>query len=269
MKNEEVIQRYETFLVGEGKSKSTTQNYVGDVLRFFSSQEINPQKEAFQPITKQQIAVYRDQQIEAGLSSNTINRRISAIFSFFGWAQEQKLIPDEQCLNSKHLANIELKQIARNQKKTYNDLKEHLYRSIREKIGKPGKWKQSAKWWIVRDAVITLFLIEGLGVEDIVNLEKKDVFIFPSENDVTIEIKRVGKTSQIDKKLHGDAAAYYQRYVDIRPFTHPDYVFFTTKKQPIGEKVVERALKNFAHRFESRITLRKTERFLQGYFDDK
>lgn len=205
----ELLQRFESHLVGEGKSRHTLRAYARDLRLFaewFSITNGTPLRpEAITPIDVRQ---YRSYLLTVkGSKPATANRKLASLSTFCRWAQEGGLIVANPAQGIAPVEEVRPapKWLDKNQQYA-------LLRAVQEK----GK---------VRDvALITLMLHTGLRVSEVAALKVGDVELSVRKGALNVRGGKGGKYRTVP--LNADARKALQAYMEQRPgLTVGDYLF--------------------------------------------
>lgn len=160
------------------------------------------------------------------LMASSVNRKISALRSFYRWALKKKLTS----------ANPMLKIVApKKPKKLPVTIPGHNLARLFEVSA--GDLKAENDYVFVRDNfILELFYVTGMRRAELINLRLNDFNIHRKEVRVT------GKGNKIRSiPLTGALIQKYQAYLKIRETLgteHTDFVFLTEKGKPVYEKLI-------------------------------
>ena len=213
----DLLQRFEQHLLGEGKSPHTLLAYQRDLRLFagwFALTNAKPlAPEAITPIDLRQYRSYlltvKDQK------PATVNRKLASLSAFCNWAQEGGLIPANP---AKGIAQVE--EVRPAPKWLDKNQQYALLRAVQEK----GK---------ARDvALITLMLHTGLRVSEVAKLRVGDVSLSPRKGSLTVRGGKGGKYRQVP--LNMDARRALEAYLGGRTGTkNGDSLFAGQRGEPL------------------------------------
>lgn len=205
---------------GKLYSKNTIRNYAIDLNQFFERIQY-----PIETITRREIRTYLAHLNQTGLSKKTAARHLSALRTFFKWAERSKLISSNPC------EEIESPKIGKQLPSplTFNQVEQLMQApDIETLLG-------------LRDrAMMELLYSSGLRVGELVSLNLTD-FHFPS---LLMKIRGKGKKERVIPFTYL-SKKWLEKYLD-----HPE--------RPSSSAV-------FLNRFGTRLTTRSVDRLFKGY----
>lgn len=236
---EEIIKKYESYLLDQYTSMNTIRSYMGDVRRFsnyFKSRDIVD-------ITTPELMEYISE-LKKGNGNNgkkinpkSINRKISSLKIFYNWLENYEII------KTNNMDKIKFAKVQKNQSVVYMNLEEskEFLRTVHNEHNKV----RCANFASLRDEWLTLtYLQTGLRATELINVKLDDIDIKKKE------IKVIGKGNKIRYvAITDNNIALYKQYLAERETINiidKDYVLLNIKGKQIGYHSIYMLIKQYA-----------------------
>jgi integrase/recombinase XerC len=236
---ESLIQQFQAYLVGVGKSDHTVKAYSHDVASFGQWWEQSTGR-AFQPqvVVSPDIVEYRGYLQRQGRKPATINRRLNALRKFFLWAKREQLATD-----------------------TPFDILENVFVKVQQDVS-PGWLDPNEQLTLVRAVrdkgnrrdltIIQTFLNTGLRLSELAVLKVSDIEI--SERRGTLFVRSGKGIKQREIPLNKQARAALSAYLEEREQIEVDdldeeereRVFFG-QRGPLTERGLDQLVAKYAY----------------------
>jgi integrase/recombinase XerC len=236
---EALMEQFQGYLTGVGKSAHTVKAYTHDAASFGQWWEQTTGR-AFQPqaVVSNDIVEYRGYLQRRGLKPATINRRLNALRKFFLWAKREQLTHDTPF---DILENIFVK-VQKDVSPGWLDANEQLalVRAVREKGNQ-------------RDlAIIRTFLGTGLRLSELAALKLSDLEI--SERRGTLYVRSGKGVKQRDLPLNKQTRAALSAYLEQREQVGVDNLdeearerVFFGQRGPLTERGLDQLVAKYAY----------------------
>lgn len=226
------LAKFKTYLENRYPGRTTTKHYMSDLNIFSQFVENKPPQE----INTKQIDEFVQAQSMQGLKPATVNRRLSAISSFY------EFLIGEMEDDSLHNPVIWKRHSIR--------LGHHLPRDVNDEI-------ISQLFAVVdhlRDrAMFELMLGAGLRVGEVVTVQLDDFQPTDDSGLVRLRVRGKGDKDRI-AWLTAETYLYVQQWLQKRPQTDSTYLFLNQRGRPISVDGVQYRLKQYCQQADVRVT---------------
>lgn len=221
-------------------SKNTQRAYIRDLNYFFEflkKGDFTPSHPA--QIKSHHFSLYRDCLIEKGLSSSTINRRLTCIRSFIKWCQAKKLL-DHNPLDAVKLPKVQ----TQNPTNALSD---------QEAIAMIEKPDTSTIQGRTHRLILVLLFNLGLRRSELTNIKIKDFSM--ARNHLILNIKGKGEKSRqipISENVKNEIEIYINQHLseNSRQFNDDDFLLpspkFKLNDRPIDGSTIYRIVNRYA-----------------------
>jgi site-specific recombinase XerD len=226
------LARFEQYLQNRYPDRSTAKHYMSDLSIWSRFVNNRPPQE----IDSNMVAEFVQEQCKQGLRASTINRRLSAISSFYTF------LIDESEDDDLHNPVIWKRHSIRQGHHLPRDVSDETIHQLMAAIKDP------------RDrAMFELMIGAGLRVGEIVNLQKDD--IHPSDDAGLVRLRVCGKG---DKEriawLTRESYRFLEQWLRKRPENGQTALFLNCRGQPLSVAGVQYRLKQYCQKTGIRIT---------------
>lgn len=212
---EQIFDQYRSHLEELGRTSTTIKGYLADLKRFVRwlegkiGQPFSPANVV--PLDVQQYKLYMQEKKK--LAASTVNRRLQALRSFFGWAHNRGLAQRDPT------DTIELVSTTRRQFAPKSLNEEQAYRLVRA---------AQRQRYPERDyAILRIMLEAGLRASEVASLHRDDVVLKRGSGQVTVRRGKGGKERRVP--LNRAARSALRKYLAVRPDLGDPHLFISQR----------------------------------------
>lgn len=226
------LSNFKRYLERRYPGRSTSKHYMSDLGIF--SEFVGT--DGLRTVTAKKIDEFVQRQSEQGLKAATINRRLSAISSFFDYQISEAA--DDRWQNPVDWARHSIRAGHRLPRDVSDATVEHLFRAIAEG----------------RDyAMFTLMVSAGLRVGEVVNLKLNDIEEMPTSTLTRLRVCGKGDQERM-VWLTTDAMYQVQRWLQERPISGDEHLFLNQHGRRLSVAGVQYRLKHYCAQADIQLT---------------
>lgn len=238
------LEQYQEYLREQNRSKATINGYASDMRAFIVWLELERNKVRWEQLETGDLhAFIQAMQAEGDRKTNTVNRRVAALSSFFRWAflsgnLKTNLAEDIHALPSDKVA---VRFLSKDQQET-------LFREI-EKDVRLARLRFPKRWLArQRDAsMVKLLLHTGLRLAEEMNLLMSDFQMFDRKGAVIVRSANQSRERVVP--LNSEARKAVLEWLAVRPEADTDYVWIAVENEnpaaPLSGRSVQRVVRRF------------------------
>ena len=238
------LEQYQEYLREQNRSKATINGYASDMRAFIVWLELERSKIRWEQLETGDLhAFIKAMQAGGDRKTNTVNRRVAALSSFFRWAVQSgqlkaNLADDLHALPSDKVAVRFLNK----------DQQETLLREI-EKDVRLARLRFPKRWLArQRDAsMVKLLLHTGLRLAEEMNLLMSDFQMFDRKGAVIVRSANLSRERVVP--LNSEARKAVLEWLAVRPEADTDYVWIAVENEnpaaPLSGRSVQRVVRRF------------------------
>lgn len=214
----------------EGISAYTVRGYLADLRKFAKWFELtNGEPMGPDNVTPVDVRDYKGHlQTVANYKPATINRHLSTLRAYFGWALEEGLIDEDPV----RVRNVEEPQTAP------RSLDVKAYHRLLREAQKHGSKRD--------EAIVQMLRHTGLRLGELCDLTLKDVEISPRKGKVIVRSGNGGKYREVPLNL--DARRALEAYIEEeRPDVEDPHLFIGQRRNGLTDAAVQNVVKKYAY----------------------
>lgn len=237
------IDPFLTYLREQDRAERTLDGYQRDLAHFATwfRQTTGREPEPVR-VTPLDLREYRHylQNIKR-LKPASVNRKLAALRTYFGWAGEVGLVASNPTEGIKSVGQTETRQRWLTREQTFA-----LTRAATEAIQvAQAKGLGHSTLLAKRNAAIVAILLHGLRVAEVCALERDDVSLRPRSGFVIVRSGKGGRYREVP--LNKDARAALQLWLAVRPENTSRWLFASRNGGPVQPRDIQRLLDKLAH----------------------
>lgn len=175
------------------------------------------------------------------LKPASVNRKLAALKTYFGWAREVGLIANNPTDGIKSVRQTETQQRWLSRAQAFA-----LSRAATEAIQlAETKGLRPSTILAKRNAAILAILLHGLRVSEVCDLELADITLKPRGGFVVVRSGKGGRYREVP--LNKDAREALQTWLEVRPKNGSPVLFSSRNDDPVQPRDIQRMLDKLAH----------------------
>lgn len=238
------LEQYQEYLREQNRSKATINGYASDMRAFIVWLELERNKARWEQLETGDLhAFIQAMQAEGDRKTNTVNRRVAALSSFFRWAflsgnLKTNLAEDIHALPSDKVA---VRFLSKDQQET---LLREIEKDVRlARLRFPKRWLARQ-----RDAsMVKVLLHTGLRLAEEMNLQMSDFQMFDRKGAVIVRSANQSRERVVP--LNAEARKAVLEWLAVRPEADTDYVWIAVENEnpaaPLSGRSVQRVVRRF------------------------
>lgn len=238
------LEQYQEYLREQNRSKATINGYASDMRAFIVWLELERNKVRWEDLETSDLQAFiQAMQMERDRKTNTVNRRVAALSSFFRWAfhsgqLKANLAEDIHALPAE---KVGVRFLSKDQQET---LLREIDKSIRlARLRFPKRWLARQ-----RDAsMVKLILHTGLRLAEELNLLIGDFQMFDRKGAVIV--RSINPSRERVVPLSAEARKAVLEWLAIRPEVDTDYVWIAVENENPASALSGRSVQRVVQRF--------------------
>lgn len=238
------LEQYLEYLRGQNRSKATIVGYASDMRAFIVWLELERDKLRWEDLERGDLQAFiQSMQAKGDRKTNTVNRRIAALSSFFHWA----LISGKVATNlaeGMHALPAEKESVRFLTKAQQEVLLKEIEKSLRlARLRFPKRWLARQ-----RDAsMVKLLLFTGLRLAEELNMLMNDIQMFDRKGAVIVRSATRSRDRVVP--LNAEARKAVLEWLAVRPEGDTDFIWIAVENENPASALSGRSVQRVVRRF--------------------
>lgn len=238
------LEQYQEYLNEQNRSKATINGYASDMRAFIGWLELERNKVQWEQLEAGDLhAFIQMMQVEGDQKTNTLNRRVAALSSFFRWAFQSGQLKANLAdgLHALPSEKVAVRFLSKDQQET---LLREIEKGVRlARLRFPKRWLARQ-----RDAsMVKLLLHTGVRLAEELNLLMGDFQMFDRKGAVIVRSTKSSRERVIP--LNAEARKAVLEWLAVRPEADTDYVWIAVENENPAAALSGRSVQRVVRRF--------------------